>query len=107
MEAQLRWLEDQTNLYQQRHLNSQWRVNNLFRQGFISGATTLSLPFFAYPVAGSDNYCGVKDAICGGAALTAIRPGVLAVGSPSSWDLINQNHTISTVDEYRRIWGAR
>ena len=80
------------------------RVNNLHRQGFISDATTLSLPFFAHPSAGSKSYCGRGDAICGGSALTAIRPKTQSVGSPSYWNLIDENHRIPTVSDYQRVW---
>lgn len=80
------------------------RVNNLHRQGFISSAKTLSLPFFTYPSAGSSSYCGVADGICGGALLNMVRPATQSVGSPSSWDVFNKNHKIDTVPGYRKEW---
>ncbi len=81
------------------------RVNNLYRMGYISGATTLSLPGFAYPVAGSSSYCGNLDAICGGSLMTILRPGAVGVDSPSWWNLIGTNHTIRTVPGYYDNWG--
>ena len=80
------------------------RVNNLHRQGLISGATTLSLPFFAFPSAGSKSYCGSRDSICGGSVMSALRPNTQSVDTPSPWDMINQNHRLSSVPQYERIW---
>jgi len=82
------------------------RANNLYRQGFISGATTLSLPGFAYPVAGSNSVCGNFDLVCGGAFMTALRPGTVPTPSPSWWNVVGSNHTINTVKGYNDIWGG-
>ena len=58
------------------------RVNNLYRQGFISGATTLSLPVFSYPAAGSRSLCAGFDPICGGDIANFLRPGKNHIDSP-------------------------
>lgn len=88
----------------QGHSLGAWRVNNLYRQGYISGATTLALPGFAYPVAGSNSYCASRDAICGGGFMSMLRPGTTSVSSPSWWDWAGANHKISTVQGYDQIW---
>lgn len=80
------------------------RVNNLARHGLISQAYTLSLPAFAYPVAGSRSVCGSGDAICGGAIISMLRPNTKIVETPSSWNVVGENHTYSTVEGYRSRW---
>ncbi|MDX3775749.1 RHS repeat-associated core domain-containing protein [Chromatiaceae bacterium AAb-1] len=83
------------------------RVNNLYRMGYISSATTLSLPGFAYPVAGSSSYCGNLDAICGGSFMTTLRPGTVGVDSPSWWDWVGRNHKVCSVGGYQEQWGRK
>jgi hypothetical protein len=60
------------------------RANNLYSQGHISGATTLSLPVFAYAAKGSTSYCANTDPICGGGLLTPLRAGVQSLAGPDN-----------------------
>jgi hypothetical protein len=77
------------------------RVNNLSRLGFGSESVTISLPFFAYPSAGSQSFCATLDAICGGALFTLVRPGTFHVSSPSWVDWLYTNHAIHKVPGYQ------
>ena len=77
------------------HSLGDWRVNNLHRQGFISGATTQSLPFFAYPSAGSKSSCVNLDPVCGGGITTFLRPSTKPIDSPSWWDLLGNHGQIN------------
>ncbi|MCY1301615.1 hypothetical protein D9M68_731690 [compost metagenome] len=81
-------------------------MNNLYGLGFISGATTVSLPALSYPAAGTRSVCGSLDAICGGALMSILRPRTESVPSPTLWDIVNDNHKISTVPGYSDIWSG-
>jgi RHS repeat-associated protein len=80
------------------HSLGAWRVNNLLRQGYISGATTFSLPILAYPAAGSESFCINTDPVCGFSVGTATRVGTMAFDKPNS---IWSSHDLG---EYRKQW---
>lgn len=80
------------------------RVNILYRMGYIESAITLSLPVFAYPAAGTTSYCGQRDAICGGSAISVLRPSTTILSSPTLLDGVNENHRIDTVPGYGYLY---
>lgn len=87
------------------HSLGAWRVNNLHRQGFITTATTLSLPALAYPSAGTRSHCGDLDMICGTGLVTPLRPNTTGFSSGQRFsgnpiDLFGFNHMTGTQDGY-------
>ncbi|MYM57744.1 type IV secretion protein Rhs [Vibrio sp. OCN044] len=94
------------------HSLGAWRVNNLLRLGYIKSATLFSLPGFSYPAAGSQGYCATFDFICGGGAMSVMRPSTTSVSSPvggfslltSPFSAVTDNHMLTTVPAYSNGW---
>ncbi|MCC5855649.1 MAG: VCBS repeat-containing protein [Idiomarina sp.] len=88
----------------QGHSLGAWRVNNLVRHGFIESAELFSLPGFTHPSYGTTGVCGVRDAICGGAFLSSVRPNIGTTTTSSWWGIFGRNHGICSVSGYRSGW---